>query len=86
MRICATSGPFEFEEECMGTRDHYTQRLHCLVCGRTGTAWWSERDRPSIYTGTGRTLDRVSDGFKIVPSPTNKGDSQAHCVECGVEA
>jgi hypothetical protein len=70
----------------MSARDHNSLPLRCLICGRTGTAWWSEKARPSIYTGTGRTLDKVSDGFKIVPPPSGKGDSQAHCVECGVQA
>lgn len=70
----------------MSARDHYSLPLRCLVCGQTGTAWWSENARPSIYTGTGRTLDMVSDGFKIVPPSSGKGDSEAHCVECGVQA
>jgi hypothetical protein len=33
-----------------------------------------------------RTLDKVSDGFKIVPPSSGKGDSEAYCVECGVRA
>lgn len=70
----------------MSARDNYTLPLLCLICGRTGTAWWSERERPSPYTGLGRTLDAVSEGFKIVPPPLGKGDIQAHCTKCGVEA
>lgn len=70
----------------MSARDHYSLPLLCLVCGRPGTASWSENARPSIYTGTGRTLDKVSEGFKIVPPSSGEGDSVAHCVECGVQA
>lgn len=69
----------------MSARDHYTLPLQCLICGRSGTAWWSERERPSLYTGAGRTLDRVSEGFKIVLPSGGKGDSQAHCIECDIE-
>jgi len=70
----------------MSARDEYTLPLQCLICGRVGTAWWSERERPSAYTGIGRTLDQASEGFKIVLPATGKGDSQAHCIECDVEA
>lgn len=74
------------QRKIMSTRDSYTLPLRCLICGLTGTAWWSEKDRPSIYTGIGRTLDHVSEGFRIVPSPNSKGDSQAQCISCAVEA
>jgi hypothetical protein len=70
----------------MSARDYYKLPLHCLICGHTGTAWWSERERPSIYTGIGRTLDEVSEGFKIVQAPNSKDDSQAYCIKCNVEA
>lgn len=56
----------------MIARDHYILPLQCLICGRTGTAYWSERERPSVYTGIGRTLDKVSEGFKIVPPQVAK--------------
>lgn len=70
----------------MSALDRYSLPVHCLVCGLTGTSWWTEKERPSQYTGTGRTLDLVSDGFKIVPPKDKKSDPQVHCVPCNIEA
>lgn|GEM_PF-6377648 len=70
----------------MSARDHYTLPLRRLICGRTGTASWSEREQLSLYTVIGRTLDAVSDGFTITQPKDGKGDSVAHCADCDVKA
>ncbi len=47
---------------------------------------WIEKERPSHYTCTDRTLDLVSDGFKIGPPQDKKSDPQDHCAQCNIEA
>lgn len=70
----------------MGTRDHYRVSLKCIVCGRSGTAHWSEWDRPTVYSGNGRRLESVSDGFIVGSDIDKSGDPQILCAECGVPA
>lgn len=69
----------------MSSRDRYTVPLHCIACGKTGTAHWSEWDRPTQYSGLGRQVDAVTEGFAIVPSTMPRQGSEIRCTDCGVE-
>ncbi len=70
----------------MGTRDRYSFKLCCIACGAEGSAYWSEWDRPTAYSGTGRRLDEVSDGFVEGPPKKAGGDPTILCSKCGIEA
>lgn len=43
----------------MSARDAYTIDVRCPRCGRTGVAEVSEHERPSVYSGLGRRVDKV---------------------------
>jgi len=70
----------------MGSRDRYSVELTCITCGKVGTATWSEWDHTTIYSGTGRRLESVSDGFIEGPGKDEQGDAEIVCSDCGIQA
>ncbi len=66
----------------MGSRDKYTTPLACSKCGTKGTAWWSEWDRPTIYSGTGLRLEGLSEGFIEGSTSKNGGKPTILCAHC----
>lgn len=68
----------------MGSREQYCVKVTCPACGNSGTAHWSEWDRPSIYSGTGRRLESVPDGFVVGTETDKDGDPSIVCATCGV--
>ncbi len=68
----------------MGSRDRYTIAISCLQCGKQGTAYWSEWDIPTIYSGSGKRLDSVSEGFVMVLD--SQGKQGILCATCRVQA
>jgi hypothetical protein len=70
----------------MGSREHYNVRVTCPSCGRSGTASWSEWDRPTPYSGTGRRLESVPPGFIVGSEKDKDGDPSLVCEACGVAA
>ena len=69
----------------MGSRDTYKVSLHCARCGTSGVAHWSEWDRPTVYSGTGRRLDGLTLGFSEGPPKVQGGDPTIICEKCRVE-
>jgi hypothetical protein len=67
----------------MGSRDEYMVSLRCLCCGKEGVAHLSEYDPPSIYSGNGRTLDALTDGFTRGPGTRPDGSPTTLCVDSG---
>ena len=68
----------------MSARDKYSFNITCPQCGNTGRADWSEYDRPSIYSGNGRRLDDLSDGFARGTEKDADGDPTIICTTCEI--
>lgn len=68
----------------MGSRDRYTIDLTCPECKATGWASMSEWDVPTAYSGNGREVEKMSEGFR--PVEGDRGQFEFFCLACGVKA
>ena len=66
------------------TRDNWQVHLNCPVCGAIGEAEVSEDDQPfARVTGT-LSVERVSDGFRIVAVGSTMRTTKFACIRCNV--
>ncbi len=70
----------------MTAREHYTVRITCSVCGKHGMAGWSEWERASTYSGNGRRIESVPDGFELGEGQDRDGDPVILCSDCNASA
>ena len=70
----------------MGGRDRWTSTLTCPKCNKKGEVQWSEWEIPSMYSGSGRTLDGLSEGFIEGTGDDSAGFKKILCSDCLVEA
>lgn len=66
----------------MSANDVWTYEIQCPGCGHRGKITWSEFARPSIYSGTGRTLKALSEGFRGSREKDPEGDPRVICLHC----
>ena len=68
----------------MTGRDHWTERLDCPKCGKTGTAQFSQANEQAFHeVDQDIRVDLVPIGFKVVL--TEFGNS-FYCASCGTSA
>jgi hypothetical protein len=64
----------------MTTRDEWTEKLQCPVCGRTGSAELSQANGQAFHDGDQAVrVDHVSEGFKAVQFEYG---SNFYCSSC----
>lgn len=68
----------------MSARDEYKITVRCPHCGNTGVAAVSEYERPSLYSGIGRRVDKAPPGFR--DDRGDGSDFRLSCIPCGVAA
>lgn len=68
----------------MAARDRWETDLKCPKCGLTGHAMMSEEDHPWVGSDFGRSIDSLSEGFKVVHRKPSQ-NSEILCAECNVK-
>lgn len=68
----------------MSSREQFSVELRCPVCGKTGTAHWSEWERPTKYSGLGRQIEDITKGFVVVPAATSRSQPSVRCAKCDI--
>lgn len=68
----------------MAARDRWKRSLACPKCGLTGTADISENDYPFMQRAD-RTIDALSDGFRVVEPAAPRAMPEIHCSKCNVK-
>ena len=66
-------------------RDRFTVALHCPGCGRAGEAKLSQADGWAYVKGNHKTtVEKLSNGFKVVDKKSGFADIDFFCDDCDV--
>ncbi|MNQ75879.1 hypothetical protein D3C85_906870 [compost metagenome] len=68
----------------MAARDRWERSLSCPKCGLTGPADISENDYPFMRRPD-RTIDYLSNGFRVVQPALPSAMPEIHCSTCNVK-